>query len=513
MWTVSRPRSSHHEPLAALTRSNHRIMTTTVTNTRSKMTSATLQPPPAIDRRLLWFLTTWGVDFIGNGDEAAGLNTLVGLCGILANVAGPDAVLIDQNDDSLAVGMNWIVTGGVSCDLLRSIGLGPLTSFQSALLGNASHLRELARLKEERDSELPPARREKSEGLTSLEHRLQLSTANLQMASSVEALLEHSDGLLDEIREKPLVFVEGSATKMLQNNLARCHRGHAYVCLSPVSPTHFSDVESVFHAMRAGRQLDDGTMIRGYSTILTSAETFARSSGEQRDSIGNELLVLAETPLPGVSLQPKGRKSRGIEKRFDDALQRVLNSRLSSSPNRFSEDPVTGTIADARPAIKVEWRECLHGINRTIAQDQTLPPGTPAVAARVFASLAFGLSLMSDATRPRLPCQPYDVAHLTMYLVRRSVHAQRRIREQGESERILRIARKCLEKLAAGPCTARDLCQCQSNKVVINDCRRALALTIKANRVEADGPINNASTRFSLVNAPGVLEADDCAPA
>lgn len=107
----------------------------------------TLPPNPAKDdlQQGARMLHRFNAMSLGEGDLMAGGNTLAAMAITLANIAPPGSCLVDgENGGSIPVGMNTLVSGGLSCHLISDRVLKVLQELQGNLYAQTAVTPNLA---------------------------------------------------------------------------------------------------------------------------------------------------------------------------------------------------------------------------------------------------------------------------------------------------------------------------------------------------------------------------------
>lgn len=457
-----------------------------ITNIPPSAATLTSNTAPLPGKDLTDWLGQWGVDFIGNGDDAAGLNTLVGMCGALANVAGADAVLTDSCDEFLPVGLDWTTVGDHSVDSLRTRVIDPVARLQSAVFENAAVAKRMDERRQEIELQKPQAHREppaeeKAYGCGIFNGELDAGEL------AIRRLLQNLVPPLYEAQTRPGFYFEGSATDSLTKSLQRSHQGCPYVSFSPTSVAHYAAILSAHQAVADGRQLDNGMAIRGHTTMVMSQPLLEELVATGDHHWGPNTLLLVDGSAPQLRTFSRRNAKLGspaLESRFCKALEEVLDERF-----RYAGRYMV--------SVKASWRNILWTLHTQLRQHPGLADAQLPLANKLAATLYFGLSRLSSARPGKLPISADVVISLTLFLLQRSAHALQAAKLRGQAAQMRTVASSLQSKLKDGPMTARELSQ-RCHRLPISDCRQALGILVDATVVTCDGELGAPGTVFAL---------------
>ncbi|MBB5353407.1 hypothetical protein HNR46_003664 [Haloferula luteola] len=430
---------------------------------------------------------------LGRGDEGAGLNTLVSLCAVLSNLGGPDAC-IKQGNHELDAHLDWVVAGDQSTRQLRIMALDKLSRRQAIWLRKAELLRAQDQDVRKWESGKAYGARTKGDEMEKLVELIGRGECHspLDEESAFKQLLFNARSPVKVFQEQPHVYFEGTASKSFERLLERCHLGHAFVSLTPTSIAHSEETLSVYQAISGGRQLESGAIIRG-NAVTIMPMSLAKSLIEDERHFGPDVLLLSDVPWEPMRSFSRSQNKISppmIEVHFEGALERILVARFEQSPW-------------VSRAMNVSWRDELEHLrlwvnSRSGPGDESWP-----LTMRLFGSLGFGLSLLTEQGGRFLPkVEGSAVGSLTRFVIQRSIFAKQWIAMRDHETDLRRIAASMVSKLNSQPQTSRDLAR-RFNDLRIVDCRKILRGLISTGHVKCSGDVDSPDSTFTLIEHRG----------
>ena len=464
----------------------HLIQGSNITQPTSEIT---LPPTPAKDdlQQSAALLHRFNVLSLGEGDLMAGGNTLAAMAITLANIAPPGSCLVDGEDGtSIPVGMNTLVSGGLSCGLVSDRVLKVLQELQGNLY---AHIRQQVERRSKKDKRIT----ETSAFLGKEEDPVPptvLDRLGKDAYFNEQYFEEELRGLLrapanagaSDITDSPVIFAGIGSVDALNNTTGFAHRGRllAHVDLSGKSAgTLLNQVcDEVVSGCPRRKQL--ATTVRG-EVIATDPTGMLQNlvgEGSGHGWVGRMLWLVDHTAGPEVEITAAAKSSSQLSRPsecFAAALEDMAARRLNfhkPGPMR-REYPLT--------AGQAEW-------NAFLARLEPSVPGITGTLRPVVASLVFGLSRILNAApddgRPRLVHA--EVEAFARLLALRMVNARAVALHHENEARLAEVASYIRMKLREGPHSTRDLMR-PRNDLDAETCREALARLADAGVVEFFG--------------------------
>lgn len=424
---------------------------------------------------------------LGEGNVMAGGNTLAAMALTLANIAPPGSCLVDRDDGSrVPVGMNVMVSGGLSCGLVSDRVLAPLRSVQDNLFAHIRQQVERRKNGEKRTSETsmflgkekdptPPTvldRLEKDDHFNEKHFEAELRTL----------LCPPANAGVSEITETPVFFAGIGSKEGLNTATGFANRGRllAHVTLSGKDDVALLD--------KVCDEVVSGCPVRGLLAASVRGEVIATDPAGALDDLlqsrsGNgwlQRLLWLVDHTAGPEMDITGDSKRGSQLTrvgglFGAALEEMAARRL----NFHKHQPMSLEYPFARK--QTEW-------NAFLARLEPRFPGITGTLRPLWASLLFGLSRILEAApaeeQPRFTHGQVDA--FARLLALRMVNAREVIFNEQQHKRLTQIATSIRLKLREGPQTVRDIMR-RSNNLDADTCREALARLADGGQVEWTG--------------------------
>lgn len=452
-----------------------------------------------LEQQLSRFFTAMNCRSLGDGNLAAGVNTLISMCSTLAAVAGPDAA-ISGKSRTYHVGQHWLVCGPLLPHLHEEVVLQPLRDLQNVLSRNAF----LARSKyDNADMALRPMTGAgtphpqpvlaSESAVTQADRQLIRDISRDDTASwmSFDASSLLQVGSLSdrpEVLRRPLVLLAGSNPAMLSTQLQQAHR--AYPLVDFVVDTR----ETAGFSASACKGIMDGCLVAEPHPVQIRGIVTARLTGKLSEiACDRDALAWMRRALwlvgQGWKVQNVGEVPvlDDIHERYRTALQGLLTKRLNGEPTHYSF-PEFGSFQSA--------------YLRHLQEREKDFPGISGTQRKAMATLVFGLiALVNASAVPKgFLVDWHGVLVATTRLVSRMITAYESATESVERERRRGLMDSILNRLENGPHSERDLTR-RFNKLPIGQCRelvRELERLGRIHRLE-DG-------RWALIRETKIIE-------
>ncbi len=411
---------------------------------------------------------------LGEGNLTAGGNTLAAMALTLANIAPPGSCLVDGEDGTrIPVGMNMLVSGGLSCSLISNRVIAPLKVLQDNLF---AHIRQQVERRSARDKRVTEASaflatKEDPPPPTVLDRLGKDSYFNEKhFEEELCGLLRApANAGVSDITDSPVIFagigsVEGLNTT---TGYAHCGRLLAHINLSGRNTGKLLNqvCDEVVSGCPKRKML--AASIRGevIATDPTGALGNLVGEGSGHGWLERMLWLVDHAAGPEVEITAATRSSPQLSRPsecFEAALEEMVTRRINfhqPAPMRL-EYPLTAGQAEWN-AFLARLEPSFHGITGTLRP--------------LRASLVFGLSRILNAApddgRPRLVHG--EVEALARLLALRMANVRAEILDQQRERLIEALAAGYRLKLMEGPHTIRDL-QRRTNNIDADTCRLAM---------------------------------------
>jgi hypothetical protein len=451
--------------------------------------SIALPPTPAKDdlQQSAALLHRFNVLSLGEGDLMAGGNTLAAMAITLANIAPPGSCLVDGEDGtSIPVGMNTLVSGGLSCGLVSDRVLKVLQELQGNLF---AHIWQQVERRTKRDKRITEAsaflgKEEDPVPPTVLDRLGKDAYFNERyFEEELRGLLRPpaSAGVSD-ITDAPVIFAGIGSVDALNTQTGFAHRGRllAHVNLSGKNAGALLDrvCDEVASGCPKRKQL--ATTVRGEVIATDPAGMIQNLVGEGAGHswLDRMLWLVDHAPGPEVKTTAAAKSSPQLSRPsecFEEALEEMAARRLNfHKPGSMRlEYPLTSGQA--------EW-------NAYLARLEPSFPGITGTLRPMLASLVFGLSRILVASpeegRPRLVHG--EVEAFARLLALRMVNAREMMLDGHHQRKVAKVAKYARLKFREGPHSVRDLMRL-GNNLDAETCREAVALLADAGLVEFNG--------------------------
>ena len=448
-----------------------------------------LPPTPAKDdlQQAAALLHRFNALSLGEGNLMAGGNTLAAMAITLANIAPPDSCLVDgENGTSIPVGVNTLVSGGLSCGLVSDRVLKVLQELQGNLF---AHIRQQVERRKKRDKRITEASaflgKEEDPVPPTVLDRLG-KDAYLKEAHFEEELRgllrAPANAGVSDITDSPVLFAGIGSVDALNTTTGFAHRGRllAHVNLSGKNAGVLLDkvCDEVVSGCPKRKQL---AMTICGEVIATDPSGMLDSLLVERSGHGwlERLLWLVDHAAgPEMEITAATKDSPQLARPaecYESALEEMATRRL----NFHKPEPMRLTYPVSKG--QTEW-------NAFLARLEPSFPGIAGTLRPLLASLVFGLSRILKATpeEGRPPFVPGEVEAFARLLALRMVNTRAVALHHEHEHRLAKVASYIRMKLREGPHSARDLMRLGHN-LDAETCREALARLADAGVVEFSG--------------------------
>jgi hypothetical protein len=415
---------------------------------------------------------------LGEGNLNAGVNTLAAIALTLANIAPPGSCLVDSDDGTrIPVGMNVLVSGGLSCGMVEDRVLTVIEARQNNIYAHISQKLERGKLREKRVSEvsafLGTDEKEKPPTLLDrLEKGAYITEASFEEELR-QILLPPSDADAGEITQTPVIYAGIGSADGLAAAMSFAHRGRLLVHTTLSGKGGATLLNQVCSEVVSGcpQRKTLGAGIRGEVIVTDPMNSLDNllGNGAVADWLERMLWLCDHTVGPEFEITTiadvKPQLDR-VGECFDVAVVEMMARRF----NFRKPLPVTLEYSVARS--QAEW-------NAFLARYESRFPGIAGTLRPLRGSLLFGLvrilQAASEDDRPRISDAQVDA--FARLLALRMVSAREVILDDHRDKLIKALAASFRLKLMEGPHTVRDLMR-RSNNLDSDICRKALELLV-----------------------------------
>jgi hypothetical protein len=464
----------------------------------------TLPPTPTKDdlQRVATLLHRFNTLSLGDGNQMAGGNTLAAMAITLANIAPPGSCLIDQNfGTTISVGMNTLVSGGLSCGLIDDRVLKVLQELQGNLF---AHIKQQVERRKKRGSRVS----ETSMFLGKIEESV-LPTVLDQLGKNNHfneqhfkqelraLLLPPANAGVSEITDSPVVYAGIGSVEALKNITNFAHRGRilAHINLSAKGAAALlAEVgEELASGCSKSKQL--ATMVRGEVIATDPAgllETLVRKDAGH-GWVERMLWLVDHAAGPEMEITDAAKTSEQLSRPcecFKAALDKIFAQRLNF------HKPVPMSPQYPFTAGQAEWTTFLARLEPSF-------PGITGTLRPLIASLLFGFSqIISAATEEERPqLVPAEVEAFARLLALRMVNARAVMLNEHRRKLIETLAASIRLKLIEKPHTIREI-QRRCNNIDADTIRIALERLADSGLVVYRGrnwQLSSSSTSSGLI--------------
>lgn len=445
------------------------------------------------NQRLHRILTLFDAERLGEGDLAAGANTLAAMACTLANLHRRGAGLASDGGPPLLVGSSLLATGPLTSSLIQERVTTPLSIKQGNLLGHINEWKvsELEKIERGMKHWGSKSNLSLTPDLTGTDV---LSKDSFQRRDCIDRVFSGFVNQLSRaLLEQPLIYVTGATTDRLRGNLEKSHLGRPIVYDSLRSPAHCAELGACCLPLIDGSMTTKalGTPVAGHLLLGDPSRVLDEvlRTGSSRWLLRTPWLVDCDVGpkfTPEAATKPVERIER-IEACFEAALQEALRKRCDMD--------VRQPVVHEFPVAK-----CHKQWVRFLSEQEKLFPGISAAARSLYPTLVFGLIELACArsSPSKIEIAPEDVLVLAAHLIQRMSNAYAAIMHSSDEEAKKRNCARILDRLAEGPHSTRDLGR-RFHRITTTECRDLLdGLRRKGHVVQLDGDRWALATGLSL---------------
>lgn len=427
---------------------------------------------------------------LGDGDLAAGANTLAAMALTIAAVQNPSPAFVSPDGSRTAMGGSFLVSGPLSSSLIQEHVIGPLREYQTAL---SIHVRdwldEEKRQQEHATRTNPQATSMDQVAMreTQISHLIRTGELDFLSKSTTgyQALMNKPPGFaLAELRERSLVFASAASPQSVLQVMAQSH------CGRPLIHVPLTQSDTCHRFSRVCNRLLDGSLlservavhVRGELIITDPGGVLSsslREGGAGADWLSRLLWLsdhVAHPAFEAIGTTPATAKLDGVVDRFRSALKQAWATRVAD-------------YGGPAPEIPTDFQTTQASWVKTLISLESALPGASSSLRPLVASLTFGLYKIYGAGPKTASMFTMDkvVALATMLALRMAnvravaIHDERR----GQIEKRAAAIRL---KLDERPHTAREMCR-RFSKLLLADCEEALGFLANTGAVRCDGDV------------------------
>ena len=405
----------------------------------------------------------FNVRALGDGDTAAGANTLAAMAVTIANISAPETGLV-HNGDVLSVGTSLLVSGSLTASLLTKV-LAPVQRLQTHLVQNvADSLRAAAKAG-------PGQSLDQTVRAALGDHTAFGPIHQPYGYTPVRGLLGESDTRQrDELHQRPRVVATCTTPVQVAAYLDLAHQGRAFAYVPVASPTHAAKLGHAVAAIIHGTSSSDPPRhVQGFVLATLGQDQLAKSVRANCDDTGWIDLLVWLTDIPcaptvEVHTKPAVMLDR-IEARYQEAVTQAAAARLEFQQH-------------VEANIKFDCHQAQAAFVRFLAKQEAACPGITGTARTLFVTLLYGLFeiLTARGFNTRAQLIPGDVAAFARHLVRRMVFARQCLLEGEKREQLMTLASRLAYKLEdTGGADVRTLTR-KTYRLSTGTCRESLML-------------------------------------
>lgn len=424
---------------------------------------------------------------LGEGNLTAGGNTLATMALTLANIAPPGSCLVDgENGTSIPVGVNTLVSGGLSCGLVSDRVLKVLQELQGNLY---AHIRQQVERRKKRDKRITEASaflgKEEDPVPPTVLDRLGKDAylKEVHFEEELRGLLRApANAGVSDITDSPVLFAGIGSLDALNTTTGFAHRGRllAHVNLSGKNDGALLGqvCDEVVSGCPKRKQL--AAAIRG-EVIATDPSGILDSLLVERSGHGwlERLLWLVDHAAgPEMEITAATKDSPQLARPaecYEGALEGMAARRL----NFHKPEPMRLTYPISKG--QAEWNAFLSRLEPSF-------PGITGTLRPLLASLVFGLSRIRNASHEdaRPPFVAAEVEAFARLLALRMVNTRAVALHHEHEQRLAKVASYIRMKLRERPQSVRDLIRYGTN-LNAETCREALERLADSGVVEFSG--------------------------
>jgi hypothetical protein len=411
---------------------------------------------------------------LGEGNHLAGGNTLAAMAITLANIAPPGSYLIDQEIGmTISVGMNTLVSRGLSCGLIDDRVLKVLQELQGNLFAHIKQQVERQTKRNNRVSETSMflGKNEDPMPPTVLDLLGKNDHFNEQhFEQELHALLyPPANAGVSDITDSPVIFAGIGSAEALKSITNFAHRGRIFAHLNLSVKGAAALLAEVGDELASGcpKSNQIATMVRGEVIATDPAgllETLVRKDAGH-GWVERMLWLVDHAAGPEMEITDAAKTSQQLSrpcKCFKAALDKIFAQRLNF------HDPMPMRLQYPFTDRQAEWTAFLARLEPSF-------PGITGTLRPLVASLLFGFSqIISAATEEERPqLVPAEVEAFARLLALRMVNARAVMLNEHRRKLIETLAASIRLKLIEKPHTIREI-QRRCNNIDADTIRIAL---------------------------------------
>jgi hypothetical protein len=427
---------------------------------------------------------------IGDGNLAAGANTLAAMALTLSNVQRPGVGVVWSADGSrIAVGSGFVMAGSLGSSLVDEHVLGPLRSCQSSLCGHVRHYGETIQ-NEQKVAEIKgrplDANVDSEDGTEPVVLRELMRPSMLKqddLGKAMRLLDQPSGGNLREIQDHPLVFGNADSPAAFELLMGPAHLGSPLLHVALHEPGDSQSYAAACNRLMDGCHLPEaaGRTVRGRVMVSDPRNMLAgalKAGGAGAGWLSRIPWLVDNTPGPGFESILKRDSSGRLDKvvrRFNVALRHSWAERLSDACEGDS------WMKFDFGAKQRTWVRFLTGYEASF-------PGITGILRPLFASLLYGLWRMVKIDDPHkdFNCVISTILPFSQMLALRMVNSSQAMLHDSRRARHEALAESVRIKLSGGPLTIREIIR-RSHRLLVSDCEGALDLLLSKGQARCIG--------------------------
>jgi hypothetical protein len=412
-----------------------------------------------------------GLDELGEGDLAVGINVMAACALTLANIAPFGSTLEDQ-DFKMNVGLDTLVTGAFSCNLIEEAVIDQMRQIQANVI---SHCRNylLTSKKDEVKSSTLPFDSQKPNAVPASVLRALEDDKYRMMATCNDPwqllLASPANSSLDDVTRKPIIFATVGSPGQVATVQRSAHGGRALMHARLGAPSEAHGMQLILSAMQSGHNIDDMPANPGKSAMIVTdphghiEELLAAQPGL---SWCRDMLWLSDHNLGPSMDTPSAHANQVAPRRMRQWFVGAMKETAAHRYNINSSVPILHKSTFAKE--HTEWLAFLR----------TLEPHCPGITGTLrplYASLLFGMTSMRKLLPVGESFSLYHEGYLSLckLLALRMLRLREHILGQSRCKELQALTASLRLKLGDGPQQVRDLIR-RYNRLDANTCREAL---------------------------------------
>lgn len=411
---------------------------------------------------------------LGEDDLIAGGNTLAAMAITIANIARPGSYLVDgENGSRVPIGMNMLVSGGLSCGLISDGVLNVLNELQDNLLAHIRQQVERLKVNEKRISETSVflGKGDKPVSPTVLDR---LGKCDYMFESDFEVelrtlLYPPANVGVSDIADTPAFFAGIGSVDALNKTIGFAHRGRLLTHVNLSGNNAGALLDQVCDEVVSGcsKRMQLAATVRG-EVIATDFMGILKNLLKKDSCHGwvERMLWLVDHAVGPEMEITAAAKSFPQLSRSSEFFKAALGEMVAQRLDFRKSQPMCLKYSVSRG--QAEWI-------RFLARLEPSFPGITGTLRPLVASLVFGLFQIIKAApeEGRTRLVPTEVEAFARLLALRMVNARAAILDLKRDKLIETLAAGFRLKLMEGPHTIRDL-QRRSNNIDADICRLAM---------------------------------------